>query len=65
MLTYHKQYCENCKKHSSGIPSFLQNVIITVLFFLGLIPAIIYFFLAKPKRCYICGLKMTKNENNN
>lgn len=64
-LSYKPNYCENCKRVSGGKPTIFQVCLCTFLFLLFLIPGFIYYFCAKPSRCYICGLKKRHKKNKN
>ncbi len=55
-INYSPTYCENCKREQAGRPSWGQNIIFSILC-ATIIGGVIYYFLAKPNCCYICGLK--------
>ena len=56
-IAYKPNYCANCKRLNCGKMTSFQYFLYCLLLILGIIPGIIYYFCAKPSRCYICGLK--------
>lgn len=61
LTTSNPSLCKTCNRQSGGKKTFFQNIILSLLLALGLIPGIIYFCLAKTKICHICGLKKSKD----
>ena len=56
-IKYSPNYCENCKRENSGIATGFQYFLCGILTAFGIIPGIIYYFIAKSSRSFICGLK--------
>lgn len=64
-ISYKPNYCENCKRVSGGLPTWFQVFLFIILLMLFIIPGVIYYFCAKPSRCFICGLKKRHKTNKN
>ena len=56
-LNYKPNYCENCQKENSGLATGFQCGLLFILLCIFLLPGVIYYFVATPSRCRICGLK--------
>lgn len=64
-IVYKPHYCENCQRKNGGVPTVFQFLLFIFLLILGIIPGVIYYFCAKPSRCYICGLKKRHKTDKN
>lgn len=58
-LFYQNKKCNNCNNNQGGEPYWSQKEVLIVLSCLFIIPGIIYFFIARPKCCFVCGVKDT------
>ncbi len=56
-LAYKPNHCDNCKREQKGKATSFQYLLLYVLLIIGVIPGVLYYFLATPSACYICGLK--------
>lgn len=63
LVSSNPSLCKTCNRQSGGRKSFSQKIILSILLSLFVIPGLIYFFVASPKLCFICGLKKTSDQN--
>ncbi len=56
-ICYKPLICENCGRQQAGRASYGQYILCIFLLCLFIIPGVVYYFVAKPNCCYICGIK--------